>query len=178
MKQRPRSKLRRESLRAVLLASLTALSLGVFAGDTPARAQNVNLGKQTFKDKADCVVCHGWAADGQPIDPQKPRGSNLRETKLTREQIVETVRCGRPESKMPYYDRFAWDTVACFGMKKDDVGAAMPANSTVNLSLREIEALVDYLQVAVIGRGKAGFEDCEAYYGAGTPYCRTLKPGG
>ena len=78
---------------------------------------------------------------------------------------------------MPYYDRFAWDMVACYGMKKDDVGKALPDNSTVNLNLREIEVLVDYLQAAVIGRGQASFEDCEAYYGVGTPYCQRLRAG-
>src|ERR1700761_3579742 len=66
------------------------------------------FGRRIFQDKAQCTYCHGWAGDGSG-EPQSSGGAaNLRETKLTREQLIEVVSCGRPSRAMPRFDDQAY----------------------------------------------------------------------
>src|SRR5271154_144982 len=61
-------------------------------------------GRRIFQQKAQCPYCHGWAGDGSG-EPQSSGGAaNLRETKLTRDQLIEVISCGVPGKAMPRFD--------------------------------------------------------------------------
>src|SRR6202040_2140837 len=130
----------------VALAIGSALASSV-AAQTPA-AGDIGLGKRLYQDKATCGFCHGWSGDGagDPLSPGK--AANLRETKLDHDQLVEVIRCGVPGgTAMPRFDRFAWtEGENCFGMTAADVGEKKPTGPTAELSKREIEAIVAYLE--------------------------------
>src|SRR6201996_500794 len=70
----------------------------------PAAADDFSFGRRIFQDKAQCVFCHGWAGDGAGAPQSSGGAANLRETKLTREQLIEVISCGRPGQAMPRFD--------------------------------------------------------------------------
>lgn len=154
-----------------------ALIGAVFAASTavlvnPASAQTAAFGKGVYADKAFCAQCHGWAGDGNPEDDRAPRGANLRNTKLTIDQIREVMVCGRPATRMPYFDRRAWSAdLKCYDMVAADIGKDIPPPAATNLIQRETDSVLLYLQEAIIGKGKPSREECFAYWGAGAGGC-------
>src|SRR5690349_25037118 len=94
-----------------LLAALLLLLSETYA--QTADPQDIAAGMRLFRQKANCQVCHGWAGDGRKMDSQMPDGKNLRETTLTREDVVTTVKCGRPGTGMPAFDRLAYSHGRC-----------------------------------------------------------------
>jgi mono/diheme cytochrome c family protein len=148
----------------------------------PAAAQTVGdiaLGKRLYQAKAECGHCHGWAGNGagDPLSPGK--AANLRETKLDHDQLVEIIRCGVVGgTAMPHFDKFAWtEGEDCFGMTGAEVGDKKPPAPTAELSKREIDAIVAYLEAKVIGRGPPTVADCEEFFGAGAPLCQQMAAG-
>ena len=148
----------------------------------PVAAQtggDISLGKRLYQEKATCGHCHGWAGDGagDPLSPGK--AANLRQTNLDHDQLVETIRCGVPGgTAMPRFDRFAWtEGEKCFGMTAADVGDKKPTGPTAELSKREIEAIVTYLEAKVIGKGLPTVAECEEFFGAGSPLCKQMAGG-
>ena len=148
----------------------------------PAAAQtsaDIGLGKRLYQAKAECGHCHGWSGDGagDPLSPGK--AANLRETKLDHDQLVEVISCGVPGgTAMPRFFRFAWtEGEKCFGMTAADVGDKKPTGPTAELSKREIEAIVAYLEAKVIGKGPPTVADCEEFFGAGSPLCKQMAAG-
>jgi mono/diheme cytochrome c family protein len=123
---------------------LAAIALLVLSG--AARAQNVSFGDRLFHEKADCQFCHGVNGDGHG-DPRSPgKASDLHATKLDREQLVEVIRCGRPGSEMPHFDKFAFEDKSCYGLSAADLGKQLPPDPhSTSLTMREIEAVADYI---------------------------------
>jgi mono/diheme cytochrome c family protein len=78
-----------------------------------ADASDIAEGMRLYLQKGDCQSCHGWAGDGRKMDSQMPDGSNLRETRLNRERLTQTIKCGRPGSGMPAFDKFAYTDGRC-----------------------------------------------------------------
>src|SRR6516165_5611752 len=70
-----------------------------------------DAGKQVFK-RANCMGCHKWHGNGG--GGYGGDALSLRQTELTRDQIIETVHCGRPGTGMPYFARGAYDSVKCY----------------------------------------------------------------
>src|SRR5213594_1134518 len=66
-------------------------------------ASDIAEGMRLFLQKGNCQACHGWAADGRKMDSQMPDGSNLRETRLDRARLIQTIKCGRPGTGMPAF---------------------------------------------------------------------------
>ena len=164
---------------SLALAAALAFALVVpAAAQTPA-GTDIALGKRLFQAKAECGHCHGWSGDGagDPLSPGK--AANLRETKLDHDQLVEVIRCGVPGgTAMPHFDRFAWtEGEKCFGMTAADVGDKKPTGPTAELSKREIEAIVAYLEAKVIGKGPPTVAECEEFFGAGSPLCKQMAAG-
>src|SRR5262249_54077027 len=92
---------------------------GVQAADPSDIAEGGSL----FRQKRNCQRCHGWAGDGRKMDTQMPDGSNLRESMLNRQDLVMTIKCGRPGTGMPAFDRFAYSDGRCYGLKQADLRA-------------------------------------------------------
>ena len=118
-----------------------------------ASAQSVSFGDRLFHDKADCQFCHGVKGDGHG-DPRSPgKGSDLHATKLDREQLIHVIRCGRPGAEMPHFDKYAFDDDSCFGLSAAQLGAQVPPEPhSTSLTVREIEALADYILTTYMGK--------------------------
>lgn len=147
--------------RARATTALAAL-LAVAAPLPGATADDFAFGRRIFQDKAQCPYCHGWAGDGAG-EPQSSGGAaNLRETRLTREQLIEVISCGVPGKAMPRFDDQAYAEKRCYnGVSEADVGQYLPPLPPGSLlTPREIAALVDFLQAKIIGRGPITRQEC------------------
>jgi len=135
---------------------------------------DVAEGMRLYLQKGDCQSCHGWAADGRKMDSQMPDGSNLRETRLDRARLITTIKCGRPGTGMPAFDKFAYTDGRCFGMKKADLKSPMP-DPPATFQQREIELVADFLMAKVVGKGPMDRAKCIEYWGSEVEACRGLK---
>jgi mono/diheme cytochrome c family protein len=150
---------------SILLAASSSFS-AASADDNSA------FGRRLFLNKAQCSYCHGWAGDGAGEPQSNGAAANLRETRLSRSQLIEVVGCGVPAKAMPHFDEDAYTDKRCYGVSEADLGPntpSLPPGST--LSKREIEAVVDYLLAKVIGRGAVTRGECEEAYGDGARQC-------
>jgi mono/diheme cytochrome c family protein len=137
-------------------------------------AADVAEGMRLYLQKGDCQACHGWAADGRKMDSQMPDGSNLRETRLDRARLIQTIKCGRPGTGMPAFDKFAYSDGRCYGMKKADLKTAMP-DPPATFQQREIELVADFLFLKAIGKGPMDRAKCIEYWGSDVDACREFK---
>ena len=142
-------------------ALLTTLCVGL------ASADDFAFGRRIFQDKAQCVFCHGWAGDGAGAPQSSGGAANLRETKLTREQLIEVISCGRPGAAMPRFDDQAYAEKRCYGgISEAALGQDLPPLPPGSLlQNREIEALVDFLQAKIINRGSITRDECLEAFG-------------
>ena len=157
-----------------LLAAF-AIVASLSAQTTP-EADDVAEGMRLYRTKGDCQSCHGWAADGRKMDTQMPDGANLRTTRLNRELLLMTIKCGRPGKGMPAYDRLAYSDGRCYSMKASDLsskGLSMP-DPPATLQVREMERTLDFLQVKVIGKGPMDRAKCIEYWGTDQDVCKEL----
>ena len=152
---------------------------GIIAGAlfaVPAAAQDasdITEGARLFQQKGNCQVCHGWAGDGRKMDTQMPDGANLRETKLDRDTVVMTIKCGLPGTGMPAFDKFAYSDGRCYGLKKADLRAAghHVSDPPATLQNREIEFVADFLFAKIVGKGPMDHAKCIEYWGHETEVC-------
>src|SRR5215469_10441683 len=84
--------------------------LACLLGSATAQAQSVDpadiaAGARLFHRDAHCQACHGWAGDGHKMDNQMPDGADLRASNLDRQTVVTTIKCGRPGTDMPAFDK-------------------------------------------------------------------------
>jgi hypothetical protein len=141
-----------------------------------ADPQDIRAGAELFRQKGDCQACHGWAGDGQKMNNEMPDGANLRETKLDRNDLITTIKCGRPGSGMPAFDKFAYSDGRCYGLKQADLKArgltlSDPASPLIQ---REIENLADFLFAKVVGKGPVTRASCVEYWSADIDLCKSL----
>jgi cytochrome c553 len=141
-----RCRIHKFSLIIVALAGLTGFVSIV-------HAQNVSFGQRLFQDKGDCKFCHGENGDGRG-DPRSPgAASNLHKTKLSRDQLIEVIACGRPATEMPHFDKYAYEDKNCYGLSADDLGQKIPPDPhSTSLTRREIEAVTDYILATFVGK--------------------------
>ncbi len=135
---------------------------------------DVAEGLRLYQQKANCQACHGWAADGRKTDSQMPDGPNLRELRMQRTALITLIKCGRPGTNMPAFDKFAYTDGRCFGMKLADV-KAMPTrmpDPPATLQPREIEYIADFLFAKVIGKGPMDRAKCADFWGSDVDACR------
>jgi mono/diheme cytochrome c family protein len=122
-------------------------------------------GKIVFRTVADCVNCHGWAADGKTgVNLRAPAGPNLRETKLDKAGLIETIRCGRPGTAMPYHDRAAYRDGFCNGMALSDFAPGNEPKRGKTFSDQDLADVVAYLQAHVIGLGEPTHTECVDFF--------------
>jgi hypothetical protein len=165
--------------RPIRNVGMIAVALAAFA--SLARAQSpdpadIRAGASPFRQKADCQACHGWAGDGHKMDNQVRDGANLHETKLERADLITVIKCGRPGTGMPAFDRLAYSDGRCYGLKQADLRArgltlADPASPLIQ---RDIEAIADFLLVKVIGKGPVKRASCIEYWGSEIDLCKDL----
>ncbi len=137
-----------------------------------AAAQDLEAGQRVY-ERANCVGCHKWHGAGG--GGYGGLALSLRETTLDREGIIETIRCGRPGTGMPYHARNAYRGGGCFGLTEADLGADLPPKGQDMLRPREIEAVADYVIAAIKGRGEPTLDECLAFWGEGARQCDEMR---
>ena len=155
---------------------VAAIAVAVVSAQTAPDPDDVAEGMRLYRTKGDCQSCHGWAADGRKMDTQMPDGANLRTTRLNREQLLMAIKCGRPGKGMPAFDRLAYSDGRCYNMKKSDLEAKnleLP-DPPATLQVREMERILDFLQVKVIGKGPMTRASCVEYWGKEQDVCKDL----
>jgi len=161
---------------ALLIAAASLSSSRVKAQATTPDASDIAEGRRLYEQKANCQACHGWSGDGHKTDNQMPDGANLRETKLPRAGLVMTIKCGRLNSQMPAFDKFAYSDGRCYGKTQADLKSyptRMP-DPPATLQQREIDLIVDFLTTRVVGQGPMDHAKCVEFWGEDTDVCREL----
>jgi mono/diheme cytochrome c family protein len=157
----------------VVVVAITAGVARAQAGLSAEDARTIEFGKEIFKSKATCQFCHKW--DGAGDQGYGGNALSLRKTQLTREQLTETIKCGRPGTPMPYHDQFAYTDKRCYGLTRTDLGKDMPPAAVESLQAREIDAVVKFLLAKVVGRGDATYDECIDFWGQDTRLCEALR---
>jgi len=144
-----------------------------------AQAQSANSGqdavlaegKRLFR--ADCAGCHKWHGNGG--GGYGGDALSLRKTELTRQQIIETVSCGRPRTGMPFHLRGAYESQPCYGLTRAQISDSMPPEGAGFLRPGEVEAVVDYVIAHVKGKGEPTHDECTAFFGSASRVCGIYK---
>ena len=100
---------------------------------------------------------------------------SLRKTELTREQIMETVECGRPGTGMPFFTRGAYDSVKCYGMNRQEIGAQIPPEANVFLRQQDMEAVANYVLAHIKGKDEPNYSECIDFFGNASRVCDVYK---
>jgi mono/diheme cytochrome c family protein len=153
-------------------AALQAVAVPTAPAQTPDPA-DIAAGMRLFRQKGNCQACHGWAGDGRKMDSQMPDGANLRETALDRAALTVLIKCGRPGTGMPAFDKFAYSDGRCYGLKQADLKPPklqMP-DPPATLLAREVEAIADFMFAKIIGKGPMDRAKCIDYWGSDVEAC-------
>lgn len=141
--------------------------------DAPDRESDLAEGKRLFR--ADCAGCHKWHGGGG--GGYGGAALSLRATHLNREQIIETVGCGRPGTGMPYHLRDVYEGKQCYGLDKDKLTKMkmMPIEAARFLHAPEIATITDYVLAKVKGRGEPTYAQCMEFFGEGSHVCNVYQ---
>jgi len=154
------------------LVAVSLVTSGVAQGQSAATPDPTDSGKAVFK-RANCMGCHKWHGNGG--GGYGGDALSLRKTELTREQIVETVGCGRPATGMPFFLRGAYDPVKCYDMLRQDVANNIPPEGATFLRQNDIEAVADYVLAHIKGKGEPTYDDCISFFSADSRVCSIYK---
>ena len=160
------------ALQVVMALALVLAPATSALAQSNAPADPTDAGKAVFK-RANCFGCHKWHGNGG--GGYGGDALSLRKTHLTREQIIETVSCGRPGTGMPYFARGSYDTAKCYDMNRHDIGERIPPEGGVFLRSNDIEAVADYVLAHIKGRGEPNYEECTAFFGTTSRVCDIYK---
>ncbi|MFT4562247.1 MAG: hypothetical protein ACI9BW_001991 [Gammaproteobacteria bacterium] len=167
----------RRLMASILCLALTVLSaINVQAVGPPEGVvipSSSGYGLSTVK-RAGCMSCHKWHGDGGP--GYGGAAISLRKTLLNREQLIQTIACGRPGRGMPYFDRKAYKTDMCYGMTFEsfaDQPERAPMKGKKFLNDRQAGAVADFIIAELQGK-ELTKEYCELFYGGATRQCEDL----
>jgi mono/diheme cytochrome c family protein len=155
-----------------------ALVFVLLAGTSNTAGNGVETGQAIYK-RANCVGCHKWHGDGG--GGYGGAALSLRKTELDKPQIMETVRCGRPGTGMPYFSRDSYPQNGepqCYGLSSKDLESMHVAQAGVFLRPEEIDAVAEYVLSSVKGKGDPNLADCVAFFGEESKACDVYKGGG
>jgi hypothetical protein len=166
----------RPDFRVAVPALLVCLAFSASAHAQSMDPNDIAAGRRLFLQKANCQACHGWAGDGRKVDDQAPDGANLRARMIDRETLITTIKCGRPGTGMPAFDRLAYSDGRCYGLKQADLRArnlrlSDPAST---LQPNEIGLLADFLLLKIVGKGPIDQAGCLDFWGAAVQACNEL----
>ena len=157
----------------VIVSATVASGFGPSAHAQEPSDATIRAGRRIFVQKADCQACHGWSGDGIKMDYQSPDGANLRESTLTRDQLVTVIKCGLPGRDMPAFDRLSYTDDRCLGRTQADLdrmGLKLP-DPAATLQAREVERLVDFLLSKVVGKGPMDRAKCVDFWDEEVDVC-------
>jgi mono/diheme cytochrome c family protein len=136
------------AMRRAIAGLAIALSMTAAASAWAQAAARVAAGEDAW-NKAGCFQCHGASGEGGS-GGEFLAGPSLRQTRLDRATLAETISCGRPGTEMPAWRDGAYTQRPCYGLPEGRPPAGVVL--TPVLDADEIAALVDYLMVEIIGR--------------------------
>ena len=158
------------------LTGLMALALAACARAQTPDPADIADGMRLFQQKGNCQACHGWAGDGRKMDSQMPDGADLRASTLDRDALILTIKCGRPGTNMPAFDKFAYSDGRCYGLKQADLKARQLSlfDPPATLAPNEVELLADFLLAKIVGKGRMDRAKCLEFWGADVEACGEL----
>ena len=157
---------------APALSAAFFVASALAAQPAPQPQDEAALGRATYA-RANCVGCHKWHGNGG--GGYGGDAMSLRKTALTREQIAETVGCGRPGTGMPFFTRGAYDTIKCYGMNRQDAGDHVPPEANTFLRPNDIDAVTDYVIAHIKGKGEPNHVECVGFFGDTSRACDIYK---
>jgi Cytochrome C oxidase, cbb3-type, subunit III len=160
--------------RIAVMAAALVVAAFISTGTQAQEPSDIADGMRLYMTKANCQACHGWSGDGHKTDSQMPDGPSLRDTKLNRMGLVTTIKCGRLNSQMPAFDKFAYSDGRCYGKTQADLKSypiRMP-DPAATLQQREIDLIVDFLMAKVVGKGPMDRAKCVEFWGSETDACK------
>lgn len=166
-------------MKFAIAGSAAAFVVVLFSAATSYAAENSLETGQAIYKRANCVGCHKWHGDGG--GGYGGAALSLRKTELEKPQIMETVKCGRPGTGMPYFSRDSYpaDGVPqCYNLTSKDLETMHVAQAGVFLRPEEIAAVADYVLGAIKGKGDPSLADCAAFFGEESKACDVYKGGG
>ncbi|PHS71144.1 MAG: hypothetical protein COB23_02480 [Methylophaga sp.] len=136
---------------------------------------DTSAGKRVYK-KANCMGCHKWHGAGG--GGYGGAALSLRTTQLDYNFIKYTVRCGRPETGMPYHGRKSYkgDDISCYDVTGQELAEDKPPRARSLISERDIDAVVKYVVNVIKGSGEPNFDQCVAFWGEKSRQCDSFKP--
>lgn len=159
------------------------LAAVVVAFAAPGLAQTadpavVEAGMRLYKsDAADCEFCHGWQGLGRQhnvnFSDTVAHGPSLVDSKMTREQMIAVISCGkRGNGLMPRYRGDSWSPAyRCDGKVAADVtDPPLPLYGQRQLTPAQIEAIATYIQAVYQGPGM-NVDSCLKYWGTTNRVC-------
>lgn len=153
--------------------------LGVLIAGAPNAAENNPEAGQAVYKRANCVGCHKWHGGGG--GGYGGAALSLRKTELDKQQIMETVKCGRPGTGMPYFSRDSYPSDGasrCYNLTSEDLETVHIAQAGVFLGPEEIAAVAEYVINSIKGKGDPDLADCIAFFGDQSHACEVYKAGG
>jgi mono/diheme cytochrome c family protein len=160
------------SIAAMFIAAAVLSTPCAVFGQSATTSDPTSAGRAVFK-RGNCFGCHKWHGNGG--GGYGGDALSLRKTELTRDQIIETVNCGRPGTGMPFFTRGAYDTVKCHGMDRQEIGNQIPQEAGTFLRPNDIEAVADYVLANLKGKGEPNFAECVAFFGDTSRVCDVYK---
>lgn len=153
----------------------------VMADESSHGSSHGNDPGQALYKRANCVGCHKWHGAGG--GGYGGAALSLRATQLDKDQIIQTVTCGRPGTGMPYFVRnvYSNDKSAphpCNGLTMQDLGDIKVAEAGSFLQPDEVKEVANYVLTHIKGKGEPNFAECTAFFGNESRVCETYKKGG
>ena len=138
------------------------------------KSADTSVGKRVYK-KANCMGCHKWHGAGG--GGYGGAALSLRTTQLSASFIKYTVRCGRPETGMPYHGRKSYkaDDVSCYDVTGEEMAKDKPPRARSFLSERDLDAVVKYVVSEIKGSGEPNFDQCIDFWGEKSRQCNSFK---
>lgn len=155
-----------------------ALAAVLIAGASNAAENSLEAGRAIYK-RANCVGCHKWHGDGG--GGYGGAALSLRKTELDKQQIMETVKCGRPGTGMPYFSRDSYPSDGapqCYNLTSKELESMHVAQANIFLRPEEILAVAEYVISSIKGKGDPNLADCIAFFGEQSSACEVYRGGG
>src|SRR6202035_5301951 len=156
---------------AAIAGSMVA-ALYPIAAHCQSSADPTDPGKAVFK-RANCMGCHKWHGNGG--GGYGGDALSLRQTELTREQIIETVRCGRPGTGRPFFRPGAHDSIHGYDMNRLDACNQLPPEAGVFLREKDVEEVADYVIAHIKGKEEPTLAEFCSFFSETSRVCDIYK---
>ena len=131
--------------------------------------KNNKYGLSVYK-KGNCMGCHSWHGKGG-----HGAGVSLRKSKLTFDELVEIIKCGKPGSGMPYFYKKSYLEDKCYDTFIADYtdDNYKPISSKKFLNDRQIFAVANFIKDSLQEK-TLDKTYCEDFFKKGSKVCEKL----